>query len=103
MVESEAFEAVDLASFESESVDSSYSFAGLSLSTRVSEDPERLERSDQSGTGIGVEQFFESCFDSGVRVYPESKFAKGRFIGSGATMAVYEGTWKETGSPVALK
>ncbi|KAJ5813167.1 serine/threonine protein kinase [Penicillium robsamsonii] len=98
---SEGFELVDLESFESGSVDSSYSFVGLSLGT-ASEESDHPERNGASG-GISVEQFFEHCFDSGVRVYPESKFTKGPFLGSGATMAVYEGTWKETGSPVALK
>ncbi|KAJ5110825.1 serine/threonine protein kinase [Penicillium argentinense] len=103
-MQSEAFESVDLSSFESESADSDYSFVGLSLGTQASESSHVYPKDfDDPAKGIDIEHFFEMCFDSGIQVYPETRFTKGRFLGSGATMAVYEGTWKETGRPVALK
>jgi hypothetical protein len=97
------FEYVDLSSFESEGDDPSYSFAGISLSSQATKISRDSETEWKLGRGISIERFFEVCFDSGVSVYAESGFTKGRLLGSGSSMAVYQGTWKEKKMPVALK
>lgn len=97
------FEYVDLSSFESEGDDPSYSFAGISLSSQSTKISRGSDTEWSLGRGISIEGFFEVCFDSGVSVHAESTFSKGRLLGSGSSMAVYQGTWKAKKMPVALK
>ncbi|EFQ96951.1 serine/threonine protein kinase [Nannizzia gypsea CBS 118893] len=95
---------VELPSFESRN---SYSFKGYSLDPVVADSlcsDRQPASSVQTHTKVfAVEDFFEECQDVGARVISESDFEKGAFVGSGATMQVYEGRWKSQHKKVALK
>jgi hypothetical protein len=94
---SDEFEHLSLHSFESDAPGTDYSFAGLSVASQVTD---VLESSDSvSGERLGVEHF-EVCFDAGVEVHAETEFKKVLFLGSGATMNVYKGVWKDRGQVV---
>jgi len=100
---SDEFQHLSLRSFESDAPGTDYSFAGLSVASQVTAVLESSESGSEPSDRLGVERFFEVCFDAGVEVHAETEFEKGLFLGSGATMNVYKGVWKERGQAVALK
>jgi hypothetical protein len=97
------FQRLPLHFFESDAPGTDYSFAGLSVASQVTEGLENTEADSGSGAILDVERFFEVCFDAGVEVHSETEFEKGLFLGSGATMNVFKGVWKDRGQVVALK
>lgn len=99
------FERPSLKSFESRN---SYSFEGYSLNAGFadalcSDGQQASPAQSLTEQRFTVEDFFEECHDAGADVPSESNFEKGAFIGSGATMQVYEGLWKSPNQKVALK
>jgi hypothetical protein len=100
---SDEFPRLPLDTFASDALGTDYSFAGLSVASQVTEMLESTEADSVSGERLGVDRFFEVCFDAGVELHSETEFEKGLFLGSGATMNVFKGVWKDREQVVALK
>jgi hypothetical protein len=101
---SDAFEHLPLHFFESDAPGTDYSFAGLSVASEVTHVLESAEADSLSSDRlVGVEHFFKVCFDASIEVHSETEFEKGLFLGSGSTMNVFKGVWRDRGQVVALK
>jgi hypothetical protein len=100
---SDGFQHLSLSSFESDALGTGSSFAGFSVASQVTAALEGSEAGSEPSDRLGVEHFFEVCFDAGVEVHSEIEFEKVSFLGSGATMNVFKGVWSEQGQTVALK
>jgi hypothetical protein len=100
---SDGFDHLPLHSFESDAPGTDYSFAGFSVASQVTDVLDSSKADSVPGERLSVERFFEVCFDAGVEVHSETEFERGLFLGSGATMNVFKGVWKDRGKVVALK
>lgn len=83
----------------------------LSRFSLGSQQPQAEADADQSDDGVtsfrhGIfpfSKFAEECLQSGLDIIDQHQFERRQFIGSGQTMAVFEGYWKPKSQAVAVK
>jgi hypothetical protein len=86
--------------------DTEFTFEGVSLPSRtdiVAGGSNATGGSDDSDERVTIERFFEVCFDTDMQVLGEDEFDKGRFLGAGAAMTVFQGHWRKPSRAVAMK
>src|SRR5436190_6322451 len=98
---------LELLSFESgETVfgnDTDFSFEGVSVTSHSVGVVGGSSATAYSDEPVTIERFFEVCFDTDIPVVEEDELEKGKFLGAGAAMTVFQGHWRKPSRAVAMK